>query len=162
MRAIVLAAFAFLTLSGCDSSTPVTKTVTTGCNCTMPAPMPIVQPAVPARRAIRHYSYHSDHYARSHGYRWRNEYAQAPVFTYDYHSDSHSSYTGGEHSYSGGHGDGWTEVHARGYRYSAGGASDGWTQVQSGGAAYSGTPDDTRSRRHAWTGYDARCRDSRD
>lgn len=203
MRVILVtaAALAALTLSGCDINT-TPKTAKVECNCTPPAPPPVAThdddygPPPPDHDHYRdRYRGHggSHHgYARWHGgghsHYWRREYSEMSVFTYDYHSDSHSYETGGGHggggasayayaaagAYAGGGAYAGAGAHTGGGLY-AGGGGDGYHVVEHGwvdgygrshgGDAYTGDPahyetaPDDRGRRSVWHGYDEDCPD---
>ena len=79
------------------------------------------------------------HAWRASGYRWRREYAEAAVFTYDYHSDSHAYYQG-EAAYDGESAGDWHGRHGRSVAIS---------------------DDDTKLRMKAWQGYDVDCPDDK-
>ena len=148
MRAYILMALALLAVSSCDSENPAAKPATVSCNCaTPPAPAPLVTPA-PAPEPVVHHRGHGRsadrgfsgaHLWRASGYRWRREYAEAAVFTYDYHSDSHA-YNQGEAAYDGESAGDWHGRHGRSVAVS---------------------DDDTKLRMKAWQGYDVDCPDDK-
>ncbi|MEI9995012.1 MAG: hypothetical protein WDM91_10490 [Rhizomicrobium sp.] len=157
MRVILAAAaaLAVLTVSGCDINTGTPRTEKVTCNCATPAPA--VPPAgarsgeAPRPQARVHH--HRDwRAAPGHGYayRWHREYAEVSVQTYDYHSDSHSYYQGGERGGAYGATDGY-----------AGGAHRGDHDRgdEDGAPVHDRRAADERERLHPWHGYDADCPD---
>ncbi len=148
MRVILVtaAALAALTLSGCDINT-TPKTAKVECNCAAPPAPPAGMrggdynppPAEPYREHHRWHGGSHHGYARWHGgegghsYYWRREYSEMSVFTYDYHSDSHSYETGGGH----GGGGASAYAYAAAGAYAGGGAYAG-AGAHTGGGAYAG------------------------
>jgi hypothetical protein len=135
MRAYVLLALALLAVSSCDSNNPAPKQATVVCNCATPqapaaltAPEPTVEPMAP-HRAGHH------RVAGRHGpnYRSHREYADAAVFTYNYHSDSHSYYQGEPRGHRDGH----------------------------DGSGYILPANDAQARMQPWHGYDVDCPDDK-
>ena len=151
MRAYILTALALLSVSGCDSNSPAPKPATVSCNCTTPAaPPPLVTPALPpATPAIHHRGRHRSASWHGRGYRWHKEYAETSVFTYDYHSDSHSYYQGEPVYRHGGGEEGWVD----GYGRSHGSGSEDDSDFLASG--------DAHGRMKPWHGYDVDCPDDR-
>jgi hypothetical protein len=192
MRVILAVAGAAvaLSLSGCDMRGGDQKPAKVDCNCTTtPPPAQATTPPPDMRGSTayvppeEHRTYHHHSYrprgadGGHHGYyTWRKEYSEISVATYDYHSGSTSTYTGGGSydggdayhgggDYHGGHGEhdggGYHGGHDGGYHDADRGWIDGYGRGHGGytgdAVHYESGTDDGRG--HVWHGYDADCPD---
>lgn len=139
MRRYVLMGLALLAVSSCDSNNPAPKPAAVSCNCTAPATTPQAAPE-PAPEPTGHSRgtaapHHRVASGRARGYRWHRTYAEAAVFTYDYHSDSRSYFLGAVSDRS----------------------SDGWH----GSHVHAISNDDAKARMKPWHGFDVDCPDDK-